>query len=463
MDAPQHRTSDHHATPETGPFRDMLEFAHAAIIIFDPNTERIIDVNGRATEVYGYTHDELTAATLDLIQPPARRGLPRTREILASRRAVEVEHRRKDGSPVVVEIRTTPLRYRGRDAILSFNLDVTDHKHTADRLEMTAEHLRAVSAEAPAFIYAYDFKDGHPRRAIYFGPGFDQIVGPRTAAESGRDFDHIWELIHPDDRAPLQQRSGLAVQNGQPFQADFRMRADDGERWVRYSGRHRKLHSGWVRNFGVLIDVTSTKHAERHQRLLIDELNHRVRNNLASVLNLFDLAITPDGLTPRAARELRRRVAALADVHTALAESRWYGITLDRLIRLAATPLAMHDRLAIRVQRNASAPPRTCQPLFLTIHELATNASKHGAWANHDGRVQVDAAILHDHLAITWTEHDGPPPVVPPTPGQGTAFMKGFVEFELAGRLTLDYKPTGLHAIITAPLTPDDRQPPAGC
>ena len=199
------------------------------------------------------------------------------------------------------------------------------------------------------------------------------------------------------------------------------------------------------------------KRAERQERLLLEELSHRVKNTLATAQSLATQTLRRNASPKRFAAAFSGRLAALARAHTLLANAGWTGVGLHELIR---AQLAAHDapeggHVIIRGD-DAMLEPSAALALGLTLHELATNAAKHGALASPAGTVEVGAKIGTGpdgrRLVLTWREGGGPPITAPPRRGFGLTLIERGLAYQLQGTVALDFRPDGLHCTIELPL-----------
>jgi PAS domain S-box-containing protein len=197
-------------------------------------------------------------------------------------------------------------------------------------------------------------------------------------------------------------------------------------------------------------DVTERVRAEEQRKLLLDELNHRVKNTLATVQSIAaqTLRTTPDPVSFRAAFEAR--LLALSGVHNLLTEANWEGARLDELLRMELTPHGT-DRFTLE-----GPPVRLAAPQALTIalvsHELATNAAKYGALSASEGRVgvrwDVAATSTGERLTLDWRETGGPPVVVPTRRGFGSRLIERSIREDIHGEASIAYEPDGLRCRI---------------
>jgi two-component sensor histidine kinase len=200
-------------------------------------------------------------------------------------------------------------------------------------------------------------------------------------------------------------------------------------------------------------EVTDNVRAAQRQKLMIDELNHRVKNTLASVQSIA-MQTARSHEDPRTfAESFQSRLMALSHTHDLLTRSHWEGADLAEILRHETDA---HDPTRLV----ANGPPVALGPaaalsLGMIFHELATNAAKYGALSNPDGRVFVDWSVADQtdrRLTIEWRELDGPAVVVPTRRGFGSRLIERNVRHDLAGDAKLTYATDGFRAEITIPL-----------
>ena len=200
-------------------------------------------------------------------------------------------------------------------------------------------------------------------------------------------------------------------------------------------------------------DVTDTVRSAERQKLMIDELNHRVKNTLATVQSIAVQTARSHADPASFAEGFQARLLALSHTHDLLTRSHWEGADLADILQHETEAHGAH-----RVTR--TGPPVALEPaaalsLGMIFHELATNAAKYGALSAPDGRVLVDWSIvdqLHPRLRLSWREIDGPPVTPPARKGFGSRLIERNVRHDLAGEIELDYPRAGFSAEISIPL-----------
>ena len=197
-------------------------------------------------------------------------------------------------------------------------------------------------------------------------------------------------------------------------------------------------------------DVTDAVLADRRQRLMIDELNHRVKNTLATVQSIAMQTARSNAEPERFAESFQSRLLALSHTHDLLTRSHWEGAQLHDVLEHETEA---HGRQ--RVLLNGPAvplKPSAALSLGMIFHELATNAAKYGALSAPEGRVMVDWSSAPDRrLTVVWTETGGPPAAAPERRGFGSRLIERSVRHDLGGDIDLNYGSEGLVASMTFP------------
>ena len=264
--------------------------------------------------------------------------------------------------------------------------------------------------------------------------------------------DNVRALIHPEDWKHLQNAIKPAAPNTPSFQSEFRVCRPNGElRWcIGTAVASVDGTDNVVRISGVTVDITERKQAEERQVLLAREVDHRARNALALVQSIVRLTRSEDIKSYTAAVD--GRIGALARAHTLLAQSRWQGADLARLIGEELAPFRTDgaERIAT-AGPEVSLEPRTAQTLALALHELSTNAAKYGALSVTSGRVAVSWDLQPQGLVLRWIESGGAPPQMPVAHGFGIRLISASIERQLGGEAAFDWRPEGLHCLLRVP------------
>jgi len=262
------------------------------------------------------------------------------------------------------------------------------------------------------------------------------------------------EILNQDlDLFARQVAGGLDT-----YTTDTKFRCKDGSSgWARVTSAAVRDGAGeFLYAVRVVEDITERRQADRRQKLLIDELNHRVKNTLATVQSLAWQTARP-GVSPQVAQErFQERLLALSRTHNLLNETHWEGASLRTILE---TELGPYTTFSSRIRINGpeiDLPARVAVVLGMAFHELTTNAVKYGALSSPSGRVTVDW-IVDEHggeanLTIDWCEQGGPTLEVHPNPGFGSRLLRQTITRELAGQLDLRFEREGVCCTIVVPL-----------
>lgn len=295
-------------------------------------------------------------------------------------------------------------------------------------------------------------------------------VSPRGRALLGLPHDALFTApsllaLLPDETAARQQAAlDEAIATRGELSLDIRLPDDvaGAGRWINFRGRVvEPMGTPARRMAGVLFDVTERETAfaavadsERRQRLLIDELNHRVKNTLAAVQSISRQSAKRAGSLESFRDLFESRLIALSNTHNALTRTAWDHAGLRELLGQQLSPYPA-DQLRLEGGDVALAP-REALALGMVFHELATNAAKYGALSTPGGVLHVSWSLgvgrRGPELRLSWVEAGGPPVVEPARRGFGWRMVQGSVVGELGGEAELDFAPEGFRCRLSAPL-----------
>ena len=211
--------------------------------------------------------------------------------------------------------------------------------------------------------------------------------------------------------------------------------------------------------FGSQWDITDVRTAradERHAHEMARELSHRMKNMFSVISSIVNVTGRVRGVE-KEAREINERVQALGRAYeTTLDEASSGHIEIGPAIRAILRPYDIEGRKLVFAGNGLRVPYNVVSGVGLTLHELAANTTKYGAWANDDGQVEVDWSEVdggeQNFLEVRWTEHDGPP-VIPPdgSRGTGNAIIDRLLGYG-GGTIDRDWREDGLRARVRFPL-----------
>jgi PAS domain S-box-containing protein len=391
---------------------------------------------------------------LDLVVPEDRQRVQLALEVAApSRGDFTLDFRiRHHDTTRRVELRGRTERDADGRALRTTGVlfDVTARVNRNGTRQISEEPLRVLSDRIGDVVWVADLSIP---RILYVSPGYASLWG-RPIEELEQRFDSWMDGIHPDDRARVHRAFIEKIHSG-TFDEIYRVvRPDGSERWVRDRGW--PLDNG-VTIVGIAMDVTPLKRSEEAQTLLVAELSHRVKNALATVISISQQTRAESRSPADFGRIFEQRIRALAHVHGLLAETKWHGASLAGMVHEQLAPYE-GDRID-RIE--VSGPdvllrPKTALLLGMILHELATNAAKHGALSMASGTVEVAWAVLFEsgarRLILDWSERGGPVVEPPSRSGFGRTLVERGLGYELGGTARLAFQPEGLHARLEVPL-----------
>ena len=266
------------------------------------------------------------------------------------------------------------------------------------------------------------------------------------------NIESIRALIHPDDWFPLVEIARGMSQGARTQQTEFRVVRPNGEiRWCIGTAAASLDEAGRVvRINGVTVDITDRKEADERQVLLAREVDHRARNALAVIQSIIRL--TRAKSVEEYVQAIEGRIKALARAHALLSDSRWRGADLATLVAEELAPYRASDKIQYNGP-DISLQPATAQGLALALHELATNAAKHGALSSPAGKVSLEWALDSDALILRWSEEDGPRIFEPSSRSFGLKVIVASIEQQLGGKAVFDWNPEGLRCAFAIPRT----------
>ncbi|MCU0790427.1 MAG: PAS domain-containing protein [Nitratireductor sp.] len=279
----------------------------------------------------------------------------------------------------------------------------------------------------------------------------DEVPDLQAMAAEGRLSSAAGRTIRPQQTPIARLLRGRAVQT-QALRISF---ADGSAAWCRFLGSPLRDNSGEVTG-GVLTftDVTQQRSDEERRDLLTRELDHRVRNMLATIQAMVRMSASNAATTGALVESLTGRIEAMARTHGMLSKSGWSGVALRQVVNDELAPYASGGRVVIDGPHNAVLPPKEALDLALVLHELATNAAKYGALSTTGGKVTVKWRLEPGEpnvIAMTWRESGGPPVTRPARHGFGTTLVLNAFRDKDAG-VRLDYETGGIICHIRVPL-----------
>ena len=237
--------------------------------------------------------------------------------------------------------------------------------------------------------------------------------------------------------------------------------ADGGTHYIMRILPYRDSHSVVSGTLVTFLDVTSVVRAEQHQRLLVDELNHRVKNMLTVVVSLASQTLRRAGDLDTFGEAFLGRVHALSGSYALLSRENWMSVKLRDVVDKEMSAFDGRDMGRVMLEGgDVLLTPSAALALGMAVHELATNAVKYGELSQPEGRVRVAWKLTAGEdappgapmkwLVLDWIEAGGPEVAAPSRSGFGTLLIQRGLSHELGGGATLDFRPEGLRARLCA-------------
>ena len=300
-----------------------------------------------------------------------------------------------------------------------------------------------------------------------YNDAYAEILGAKHPAALGARFYDIWSEIWPDIWPLIEAAMAGEGTWREDLPLVMNRRGFDEETWFTFSYSPVRDESGKVAGMFCAVEETTARvlferrkiaeveeraKAENHLRLLVLELNHRVKNNLATVQAIAAQTLRGTESAAEARESFTRRISALASAHDLLTREQWEGVDLLEVAHSVLAALTEgHEAVRIDGPR-LRLDPKTALSLSMAFHELGTNALKYGGLSRPGGGVSLAWTVEADGaLQLTWTEQGGPPVTTPSRRGFGSRLLERGLAAELDGKVELRFDPAGVVCTIRAP------------
>jgi two-component sensor histidine kinase/DNA-binding response OmpR family regulator len=291
-------------------------------------------------------------------------------------------------------------------------------------LQQSEERLRLASDAARLATFEYD----QPEQNLQWSSNISDVL--HVSVPERQNFKDFINLVHADDREAARSYFIAANFADTTAELEFRINTMRGVACVLARSRAFNIgEGGSVRVIGTLLDVTERRAADSHQQLLMAELDHRVKNILANVAAIARLSSSNATSLGAFAAALDGRIHAMSSAHDLLRQSSWTGVDLHELVAGALEPFRSRTDNDILIEGDKiRLTSKFAQSMALVLHELATNAVKHGALSVRGGTVHVGwertSAPSGDKMNFTWKESGGPPCPTPIRNGFGLTVIR---------------------------------------
>ncbi|ANC53351.1 MAG: PAS domain S-box-containing protein [Brevundimonas sp.] len=321
------------------------------------------------------------------------------------------------------------------------------------RLETERNRLVEMFMQAPGFVAILS---GPDHRFQMHNDAYSQLIGHRDIA--GKP---VRQALPELEGQGFYEFLDSVFATGEPYEgresaAQLQRKPDGLLETVYLNFIYQPIRDDAGAVVGIFVqghDITENVLAAQRQKLMIDELNHRVKNTLATVQSIAIQTARSNTDPASFAETFQSRIMALSHTHNLLTQSHWEGADLRAILE--------HETEAYGPTRiSLNGPPVALEPavvlsLGMIFHELATNAAKYGALHTPDGRILIDWGLADQRdrkLKLSWREIGGPKVTVPDRRGFGSRLIERNIRHDLAGEIDLVYAPDGLIAELTVPL-----------
>lgn len=275
----------------------------------------------------------------------------------------------------------------------------------------------------------------------------------------GRNRQRYWPDMWPPESRDAVEQALSAAQAGHAvaFRA-YCPTAKGSPRWWDTTVSPILENGRVTRVLATSRDVTSERTAEAHRQLLVNELNHRVKNTLATVQSIAKQSLRNAGVDLSVRDALEGRLMAIAATHNVLTDQNWSAASLRQIVDGSVAPYSANPSQLTITGQDLQVSPKPAVVMALAFHELAINALKYGALSAPSGHVDIRWSIQSgDQLYIEWAERGGPAVRPPERRGFGSRIVELALPNELGGAVKVDYRADGLRCSIRSPLAALDK------
>ena len=411
----------------------------------------ILEYNAEALRMDGRALEEIVGRSLWDVLPGSEESAlgPLLKRAMTERVPVSLEHNHawEGGRALWLETRAYPT---ADGALAVFWRDVTDRRQADAALRESEERLGLAVEVGELSTWDWDLSTGQVtwNDRHYLMQGYE--VG-----EVPPSFEAWLERVHPDDRAAAVARIEAARESRSIYAHQFRILRPDGSvRWGSARGRFFHDEDGVPqRMIGVMEDVTERHEAEARQRLLLEELQHRVRNTLSVLRSIARRTAQTSETVEEFAAHLEGRMTAFARTQAAVTRDPAKGVELAEIVSAELEAHAAREGEAVSLDGPPLAlKPKAAEVFGLAVHELATNAVKYGALRSPGGRLDVRWKKSRGQLIFEWSERSPEGAQAPTRRGVGRELLERLVAYELNAETRLTFGGDGVNYVVRAPL-----------
>ncbi len=433
--------------------RNLLDSTEIATISLD-NELRIKSFTAGMTDIFRLRDADrgrpVTDITTLLSYPDFQKD---AKKVVRSLTVIEKEVSLADeGMTFLMRIRPYRTVEKVIDGVVITFVDISERDKATRALRASEQRLAAVINQATVGVAETDL-DG---RFVLLNSRYCEMVG-----RSAEELYHLrmQDITHPEDWPRNLEAFRRLIREGKSFEIEKRyVRPDGSIVWGHsnvsaVSGRD----AGIKHAVTVSLEITERKRADDQKQLMLQELNHRVKNTLATVQSIAMHTFSHTQNIALAREQFDSRLMALSKAHDVLTQESWEGATLGQIINEAVALHGAPGRDSFDIEGpEVWLTPQRALALALVLHELCTNAVKYGALSSDKGRVRIEWSVTDTdgarELRMHWTEMDGPRVAPPKRHGFGSRLIECGLDQDLAGKVRIDFAPTGVTCSISARL-----------
>lgn len=313
-----------------------------------------------------------------------------------------------------------------------------------------------IAAETTRMAMVFTDAKASDNPIIFANDSYLSLTGYDREEVLGQSFNFL--MAHGADAEALAQIEAQFQGNSDAHPEILHRRKDGSEFWAAISISPVRDESGdIVQYFASFFDLTKHKEDQARSKMLVDELNHRVKNTLATVQSIVWQALRMAS-DPNLRESIESRLFALSRSHDLLTRENWESAGLLDVVHDALEPFGVAGERAERIAitgENIRFPPKAALALGIAFNELATNAVKYGAFSNGAGSIliawTIEPAPEGNRVLLKWQEKDGPPVTPPSRKGFGSRVLERSLAHELKGTVHIDYRSDGVVCIMNIP------------
>lgn len=464
------------ASASTDPFAAAVRTTRMPMLITDPHQpdNPIIFVNDAFSRLTGYERGEILGRNCRFLQGTGTNAddVTRVRNAIARREAIEVDllNYRKDGTSFWNRLLVSPVFDDDGNLTYFFasQFDVSPDRRRVSELQSAHGEMETEVERRMLDLMQSEGRMRFILNAAGMGVWTLDLASQRLVASRhckanfGRSADEpftyadLQDAVIPEDRMHWRETVEAAIASGSEFDIEYRIKTPAGEmRWIEVRGQVSADITDQPRGMaGISLDITARKEAEEHRKLLARELNHRVKNSLATAQSVFAQSMRSAKTLEEAQEIAFGRMQALSMAQDLLTQDGFSAAQLEDVVSSAIRPF---DGGAFRLGGpRVVLGARSVSAFALALHELATNASKYGALSTANGEITIVWALEDTDkgqiLRFQWSEQGGPPVRKPERRGFGTRIIEGALAAEINGTASIDFRADGIAFEAVAPL-----------